>query len=374
MKYACFIVFLFFGGTGIAGAGTESGGNSTYQTNVTLLPLVSYTPETSLMFGGLAMVQFKPPGSGIDTRSSRALLSGVYTLNRQVMFELTPSVILAEERWIFEGRYEYSFFPESYWGAGPETRSRDEWDIEYRKFAFEQIALRKFGDGWYSGPILRWDRLSDLEITGRSEQSEMSAIEEVSPETVTVDIDESLLPGIGWSLRKDHRNSMVTPTTGYYLEATTLFHPDLLGSTHSHSSWLLDARYYHNLRDGKYSVLAVHARSRFTSGDVPFQELSQLGGMKIMRGYYEGRFRDANAFQLQAEFRQHTWWRLGFTLFASAGEVWHRFEDVSASNPKYTAGAGLRFDLNPDDTSNIRLDYGIGPHGGGFYITIGEAF
>lgn len=111
-----------------------------------------------------------------------------------------------------------------------------------------------------------------------------------------------------------------------------------------------------------------------TGGDLPFQEYALLGGREIMRGYYEGRFRDANAAQLQAELRQHIHGRFGMAVFLAAGEVWGKNSNFTLDNPKIAGGLGLRFNLNPDDTTNIRIDYGIGRHDSGLYVTIGEAF
>jgi len=41
---------------------------------------------------------------------------------------------------------------------------------------------------------------------------------------------------------------------------------------------------------------------------------------------------------------------------------------------KWSAGAGFRFNINKDDPTNIRIDYGVGRGTSGFYIQFGEAF
>ena len=338
-----------------------------YNPQWVILPFVSYTPETSVMFGGMGMYQFKPGRAETESRSSHMIVSGTYTLNRQLMLEFTPNVIFDQERLILDGRYEYSFFPENYWGVGPGAPDNAETSIEYRKFDFYQTILFKSGPDLHIGPKLRWSRLYDISIaedlsqpTGGPSEHEIS--------------EGSTLAGIGFSVRNDRRNSLITPTENHYLEITGMLYPEFSGTTHPHTSWLIDARRYLALRGDQTSVLAFHFRSRFTTGNPPFQEYALLGGREIMRGYYEGRFRDFNAAQIQAEFRQHIHGRFGLTLFAAAGEAWGRFVEITFSNPKYSAGAGVRFNLNPDDTNNLRIDYGIGPHGGGLYITIGEAF
>ncbi len=337
-----------------------------YDTNKVILPFLSYTPETSLMFGGLTMIQFKPGDASPETRASQVIFSGIYSLNKQLMVELTPNIILPEEKWLFEGRYEYSFFPDLFWGIGPFTKSDDETDIEFRSLHLQQVILKKFGSNLYAGAVLRWSNLSNIEF-----------LDENGLPITDPDIKGSggsTLPGIGFSVRHDRRNSITYPTKNHYLEITGLNHPGFLGSSHSHSSLLFDARKYVDLWNDERSILAFHFQSRLTSGELPFQEYSRLGGREIMRGYYEGRFRDTNAAQVQAEYRQAFHRRMGFSLFMAAGEVWNRFDEFSLDNPKYSAGAGFRFNLNPADTTNLRIDYGIGKHGSGLYITLGEAF
>lgn len=337
-----------------------------YSGNTVVLPFLSYTPETRWMFGGLLAYQFKPRGAGPETRASQVLFSGIYTLNSQLIIEFIPSVILPEERWMLDGYYNYSFFPDNYWGIGPRTTSEEEIDVEYRRLDFRQSALRQIATDLYAGPVLRWNRLSRVTfLNGDGDPLEAKII----PGS-----EGSTLPGFGFSVRWDKRNSITFPTEKHFLELSAIFYPDLLGASHPHHSWQLDARKYFDLRDNETSILAVHARLRMTAGDPPFQEFSLLGGREIMRGYYMGRFRDKNAVQLQAELRQHLFGRFGIAVFVAAGEVWDQFSDFTLGNPKIAGGAGIRFNMNPDDTSNIRIDYGIGRHDSGLYITVGEAF
>lgn len=352
---------------GLPGFLSADEADDSYQPHWVVLPFVSYTPETSVMFGGMTMYQFKPGYADAGTRPSNMILSGNYTLNRQLMIEFTPNIIFDEEHLILDGRYEYSFFPENYWGIGPKTPDNAEIDIQYRMFDFYQTFLFKSGSALHIGPKLRWSRLYNMSLPAEFIQPDGDLTKDKLSEG-------SSLAGFGFSIRNDRRNSLTTPTENHYLELTGLMYPKFTGSSHPHTSWLIDARRYVDLRGDQNSVLAFHLRSRITTGEPPFQEYSLIGGREIMRGYYEGRFRDQNAAQVQAEFRQHLQGRFGFTLFAAAGEVWGRFDEISFSNPKYSAGGGIRFNFNPEDTINLRIDYGISPHGRGLYITIGEAF
>lgn len=87
-----------------------------------------------------------------------------------------------------------------------------------------------------------------------------------------------------------------------------------------------------------------------------------------------GRYRDKNSVQLQAELRQHVMGRWGFVVFGGTGEVWNRFANFTLANYKWTAGTGLRFNVNKDDPTNLRIDFGITKESTGFYLQFGEAF
>jgi len=44
------------------------------------------------------------------------------------------------------------------------------------------------------------------------------------------------------------------------------------------------------------------------------------------------------------------------------------------SDFKYSLGAGVRYQISPDEGINLRLDFGIGEKTSGLYITFNEAF
>lgn len=205
---------------------------TTYQAKTVVLPFASYTPETRLMFGGMLMHQFKPRSAGAETRASQLLTSAFYTLNKQVIVEFIPIVILPQEKWLLDGVYQYAYFPDRYWGVGPHTRGEDELSVEYSRFNFQQTILRKVSDGLYAGPRLRWSRLSNIEFTDSNDEL-------VPPEDIE-GAERSTLPGVGFSIRWDKRNSITAPAKNHYLELTTLFYPKMLGASHPHQSWQLD--------------------------------------------------------------------------------------------------------------------------------------
>jgi len=174
--------------------------------------------------------------------------------------------------------------------------------------------------------------------------------------------------------RWDLRNSNMTPTKNHYVQFSFLANPSLLGSTDPYTSFKLDARIYVALSEDGRSVLALQGLYRSVAGKPSFLDMSELGGDRIGRGYYNGRYRDLNAAQLQTEWRRNIRGRVGFNVLGALGEVWHRYEELNGASVKWSAGAGFRFNINKDDPTNIRIDYGVGKGTSGFYIQFGEAF
>lgn len=93
-----------------------------------------------------------------------------------------------------------------------------------------------------------------------------------------------------------------------------------------------------------------------------------------MRGYYQGRYRDNNILVLQTEYRMPVWQRFGCVAFGGVGDVSHKMSGFSTNSLKYTYGFGLRFQLNPKENINLRLDFGFGKETFGLYLALGEAF
>ena len=107
---------------------------------------------------------------------------------------------------------------------------------------------------------------------------------------------------------------------------------------------------------------------------MPFYYLSQLGGQNILRGYYQGRFRDKNLAALQAEYRLPLFWKLGGVAFANIGQVAARLSHFTFGNLHYTLGAGLRYLFDKKEKIQIRADIGFSRDSTGFYFSIFEAF
>lgn len=337
-----------------------------YNNKILFLPAIGSSPETGFLFGAVVVPQFKLGAAGPETRSSSVFTSAIYTFKNQILFSVLPDIVLPGESWTFNGNYFANYFPESYWGVGPYSSETDEVTTLYTQVNLEQNLLRQIEPGLFVGPKLRWSKLYNVSF-------ENSDGEQITPPDVRV-AGGVTTAGIGWITRWDRRNSNMTPTQNHYVQFTIMGNPEWLGSTEYYTLYELDARKYLELSGNSRTVLAMQSLVALHSGNPPFNDLATLGGDRINRGYYNGRYRDQNAAQVQAELRQHILGRFGFTVFAATGEVWNRFEDFSLNNYKWTAGVGLRLNINKDDPTNIRIDFGISKESTGFYLQFGEAF
>jgi hypothetical protein len=135
----------------------------------------------------------------------------------------------------------------------------------------------------------------------------------------------------------------------------------------------LDVKHFRSFKEDH--VFAGNFYLAHAFGETPFYKLPAIGGPTRLRGYYAGRYRNNVFTMLQLEYRQFFWWKLGFVVFAGAGNVADELLNLSFSDLKYSYGAGLRLRFNEEQKVNLRVDLGFGNDGSsGIYFGIEEAF
>jgi hypothetical protein len=95
----------------------------------------------------------------------------------------------------------------------------------------------------------------------------------------------------------------------------------------------------------------------------------------MMRGYFQGRYRDRNMMAFQMEYRvMPVWWRLGVVGFYGLGAVADEMSDFRVDDFKHAIGMGLRIQLDPKEQINFRVDLAYGKDSKGLYVLALEAF
>jgi hypothetical protein len=127
-------------------------------------------------------------------------------------------------------------------------------------------------------------------------------------------------------------------------------------------------------RDTWVVSLHGHVETAFgKSGQViPFFMLPSLGGGDDLRGYSSWRFRDNDSMLMQAEWRAMINRFFETVIFADAGRVAARPEDLGFNGMRTDYGVGFRFH-GPLSTP-LRIDFVGGPEGFGIVFAAGAAF
>lgn len=325
-------------------------------------PTIAYSPETSWEIGAAAVMVYYA-NKDTNNRLSEASGFSFFTLEGQYGAHFEHALYTDKNKWFALGKIKLQSYPLNYYGIGSNI-SGDELGVAHANFALvRERFLRNFYGHWYLGLEIDYERLSQVRFDWVDNYQPSSSI---SGENGYSNL------GLGLGLVYDTRHNVLNVRHGFLSEIGYLLYEPAWGSTSKLSTLFLDSRAFYKLT--KRNVLALQFIGQFSQGDVPFNQLSMVGGEMMMRGYYLGKYRDQNMFGLQAE---HRWLpfpgskRIGGAVFGGIGSV---APDLNFDKVLWTAGGGLRILIFPKRDVYTRLDLGFNPEGYGFYFFIGEAF
>ncbi|MCB2409920.1 BamA/TamA family outer membrane protein [Hymenobacter lucidus] len=339
-------------------------------------PIVFSQPETGIGYG-IAVLPVWRFGQDTTARKSNARLLAWRTQNNQSLVQLNHNMFTPGERFLVSGELSFYYkFPINYYGFGPNTSRDDESLIEYKVFILNQRVLRQVRRNTFAGLQYRFTNLRDVQVRENIDQGTPQQRPSLLLQRPAREYEQnSTVSGLGPSFLYDGRDNILSTFQGNYLEVAALFNGSALGSDYRFSRFLVDARHFQPLSKNSKTILATQLIGQFNAGNVPFREMANLGGDKILRGYYDGRYRDRQLLALQAELRRPLFWRVNAVVFGSLGQVGNTLGALADNPVKASGGAGIRFKYNRRDRLNIRLDYGFGRDGSsGLYFSIGEAF
>ncbi len=167
----------------------------------------------------------------------------------------------------------------------------------------------------------------------------------------------------------DSRDNVANASQGMLLQADLGAYYDATNEN-SFGKYDIKASQYISL-DPVPGLIAWQVQSKLTSGEVPWNQLPDLGGDDAMRGYILGRYRDKQMMMGQVEYRVPVYWRVGMVFWGAAGTV---SEDVSQLWDNTITSVGTGFRVKIKDKVNLRADFGYGEHGSTFYFHVNEVF
>jgi outer membrane protein assembly factor BamA len=350
LSLACFF-------SGATGSGSTAAGGKVF----TFSPVLTYSPETGVGGGVVALLAPPPRYPGLAGGGSRFRASLFFTSEEQYSAELSAGVPLGRRGYRFAGNVGYRKWPFDYYGIGNDAGREPVAEVLQESVYTTLSAGRSIGDG-----VSLW---MNYRLSGDGIDWPGGA----PPPGETVPGSQGgLLSGLGLSLFWDKRDSASFPRSGHTFQAVTFAHGELLGSEYTFSRLSVDARKYAPLF--RSQALAFQLYGAFSGGDPPFYEMPRLGGPNLLRGYYEGRFRDRQLVAFQAEYRAPLISWLGVVVFAGTGVVANTPSELELRELKYSYGFGFRLGLGKTSRVPLRLDFGFGEDSQGIYLTLFEAF
>ncbi len=341
---------------------SEEGKGAVDKNKLVLLPVVYYTPLTKLAAGLGGIYYLRTLEDPSKESPSTIFMDLIYTLRRQLVCEVSPSLFLKKGAFHLTGYLGFKNFVDKFYGIGSDTSKDMEEEYSYRTFKLNLSIRKKYGASLYFGLQYDFEYYNPREYRpgGILDSGEVTGSGGGS------------VSGLGGLLIWDSRDDIFFPTKGMLLQAwASLFLPQL-GSDYRFQRFSIDFRQYFTFFSNH--VLAFQESVQLSYGTVPFQWLPIMGGPWVMRGYILGRFRDKNSMVFQMEYRLPLMWKLGVVGFLSCGNVAQRMNQFRLNEFKLAGGFGIRYRLVKRFSTNVRLDFGFANGSFGVYAMINESF
>lgn len=355
-----------------------------------ILPIISYSPETSFVFGVLGGYYFDLAKGDTSARMSQLQLITAYSTNGQLNFRPGWELITQNEDYIFRGKISIAQFPDKNYGIGNQadlllidyengaSKTLNHLRYTVNRYSLQTSFLRKVKNKLYAGLQIELENVYNYEILADSIRylSGQSEIDNLAL--------EGFRAGAGFNLNYDSRTNTLNPSNGSFVEFKTIFFGKWLGSDFRYNSFSLDARKYINIVPKHTLALQLLINHNYPQNNnkIPLRGLAQLGGTDLIRGYRQGTYQDNNLTAAQVEYRMPLWKFIGVVGFAGIGQVYEQSNHWKLDRFHTGVGAGIRFMISKQQRINFRIDYAVGldknsdvgKAQSGIYLFVGEAF
>ncbi len=343
--------------------------DSSKHSSLFVLPVVSSAPETGLELGGSVLYSFYTDTLHAGTRVSNIFTYASITTKGQSRFSLSTSYWAPYNNWHYSAAIGYINFPFDFYGTGPNTYAVNKDHLGQQRLKLNLEADKKIGRYIYLGLVTGG-------FNYRFENKTPGGIFDTNSLIEGRNGGGSLLIGPAFSF--DTRNNNTYTTRGVFVNSYYYLMQGV-GSNNDYKGGYLNVEITQYNALGKRFMLGFDMQSQFLTGSQsPFYLMPSLGSDELMRGYYNGRYRDRNLIAAQTELRYRFSDRLGLAGFAGTGTVYNSSFSFADLKPNY--GGGIRYFFDVEKGLTIRMDYGIGQklpneqRQSGFYLSLGESF
>ena len=380
MKYRPVLLSLLF--TGIVLSAQESEvdhfksekKNQRFEAGVPIVsPFImpAYTPEMKFIIAGGGLMTFKTKRNNPYLLHSTLPITFGISTNASLFATAFLTTYWRDDKIRFYLDLWYKNMSDNYWGIGIDNGLNVEKDEETTQYHH---------NGYRVSPTLLF-RVANQFYAGLKANINHTVASDISS-LMTEDQHIGLFGtdifnlGTGITLNYDTRDFPPNPSSGLVVKIEGLFFSKSLGSDNSYKIIEFDYRQYLQvIRNG--SVLAWQIKARIGLEQVPWTDMSTLGGLYDLRGYYRGQFRDRSMSFILLEYR-HAFFRRGsielsrhgMVFWIGGGTVYSTPQEIKKLLPGM--GLGYRYELQP--RMNLRIDIGFGTQTMGVYLGFNEAF
>jgi outer membrane protein assembly factor BamA len=365
--------------------------------NLSLLPILGYTPANGFVIGGaISVTEFF--GDPANTNLSSALINVSLTTKSQLLLNLKFDRYLPGNKWHISGDNRLLFFNQDTYGLGiyglknqtytlgfngGEQISDSAQPMKFNYLRLYETVLREFAKHWYAGIGIMID--DNFKINDQSLRLD-SPVHLTShynySKAFGFDTAHYSANGLSLQLMYDGRDNPIEPFKGNYFNLAFRSNTIAFGSTQSSTMLYYEYRTYFGLKKSvPRDVLAFWLWGvSVTSGRMPYLELPAITWdtyNRSGRGYIQGRFRGDNMIYGETEYRfrltkNNLFGGVVFLNCTTASNPGTHQSVFDSFAPGY--GFGLRILMNKNDRTNICVDYGRGEGFAGIYFNIREAF
>ncbi|QJD95671.1 polymerase [Mucilaginibacter robiniae] len=334
-----------------------------------LLPAFSSAPETGLELGASSLYSFYSDKTDKSTRVSQLFAYATFTTKGQQRLSLSSNYWTPQNRYHYTGSISYINFPFDFYGIGNSTSKEDKEHVSQKRLKLDFSGQKKLSPHLYAGYVFGgYDYQYQIPNTGKNFELELTPADRNGGSGVYA----------GPTLVFDTRNNNTYTTRGIIINSyLNIMHG--LFAEHNYQGSYFNAEYAQFFALHKRLVLGLDIQEQSLLGSQsPFYLLPVLGNDEMMRGYYNGRYRDRNLIAGQTELRYRLNDRFGIVGFAGTGTVFHNSFSFNDLKPNY--GGGLRYFFDTEKGLTMRFDYGFGEkrpgeaRQSGLYLSLGEAF
>ncbi|HEY9535829.1 MAG TPA: hypothetical protein VIQ77_14935 [Mucilaginibacter sp.] len=337
---------------------------------ISVVPAIGYTLVSRLAIVLSGNVAFR---TGPDSRVSTVVASTSYTQNKQFSIPVQTSIWSKDNLYNFLGDFRFYKYPQSTFGLGSSSKMANEDPMDYKFLRFYETAYRRLSGNFYAGIGYMFDRHYNITDKGNLNGT-------VSDYLLYGKATHSVASGFTLSTLYDSRDNGLNASRGAFVSLQYRDAATSLGSTSGWQSLMIDARKYFKFPASSENVLALWNFDwvilNGSPGYLDLPSVSWDSNSATGRGYIQGRFRGAQMFYAEAEYRFRITANglIGGVLFANA-ETLSAAQGTRLQAIQPGFGPGLRVKINKVSKTNISLDYGFGTQGSrGLFIDVGEAF